>query len=176
MINHEVNQTSTVRLTITAVFMAMNIALSSFGIPVPGGNLYLCDVVICLAAILLNPLEAFIVGGLGSFFGDMIFYPVTMFLSLVVHGMQALVISLISHHIIRSHPILASGIGVAIGALIMVTGYPVGKIFLYGTSASAWISVPYDAAQAALGAVLGMILCWKCGINRLYINMIRNHK
>ena len=61
------------RITVTAVFMALNIAMSSFGIPVPGGHLYLCDVVICLAAILLNPFEAFVVGGIGSFLGDMLF-------------------------------------------------------------------------------------------------------
>ena len=36
------------RITITVVFMALNIAMSSFGI----GYLYLCDGVICLAAIL----------------------------------------------------------------------------------------------------------------------------
>ena len=65
---------TTLRLTTAAVFMAMTIALSSFGIPVPGGHLYLCDVAICLGAILLNPLEAFIVGGVGSFLGDMLFY------------------------------------------------------------------------------------------------------
>lgn len=33
-------------LTMTAVFLAMNVALSSFGVPVPGGHLYLNDVVI----------------------------------------------------------------------------------------------------------------------------------
>ena len=59
-----------IRMVVTAVFMAFNIMLSSLGIPVPGGHLYLCDVVICLAAILLNPLEAFVVGGIGSFLGD----------------------------------------------------------------------------------------------------------
>ena len=42
-------------ITVTAVFMALNIAVSSFGIPVPGGHLYLCDVVICTAALLLDP-------------------------------------------------------------------------------------------------------------------------
>lgn len=55
-------------LTVTAVFMAMNIALSSFGIPVPGGHLYLNDIVICTAAILLDPLGAFAVGGIGAGF------------------------------------------------------------------------------------------------------------
>ncbi|MCR4926775.1 MAG: ECF transporter S component, partial [Lachnospiraceae bacterium] len=112
----------TLRITITAMFTALNIIMSSFGVPVPGGHLYLCDVVICLAAILLNPAEAFIVGGVGSFFGDMIFYPTPMFVSLVTHGLQAVVISIISHNLLKKHPKIASGIGVAIGAVIMVVG------------------------------------------------------
>ncbi|MBR4232313.1 MAG: ECF transporter S component, partial [Oscillospiraceae bacterium] len=66
---------ATLRITITALFMAINIALSSFGMPVPGGHLYLNDIVICLAAILLGPFEAFAVGGIGAFIGDMLFYP-----------------------------------------------------------------------------------------------------
>jgi len=87
------NHLSTVKITITALFMAMNIVLSSFSIPVPGGHLYLNDIVICLASILLNPLEAFIVGGIGAFLGDLLFYPAPMFVSLVTHGLQAIVIS-----------------------------------------------------------------------------------
>ena len=42
---------TTIRITATALFMAMNIALSSFGVPVPGGHLYLCDIAICTAAL-----------------------------------------------------------------------------------------------------------------------------
>ena len=53
---------TTLRLCISALFMAINVVMSSFGIPVPGGHLYLNDVIICTAAILLNPLEAFLVG------------------------------------------------------------------------------------------------------------------
>ena len=45
-------------LTVTAMLMALNIAMSSFGVPVPGGHLYLNDAVICTAAILLDPLGA----------------------------------------------------------------------------------------------------------------------
>ena len=170
----EKNHISAAKLTVTAVFFAMNILLSSFGIPVPGGNLYLCDAVICLAAILLEPPFAFAVGGLGSFIGDMIFYPATMFISLAVHGLQALVISLISRHMLKSHPVMASGIGAAAGALIMVTGYPLGKILLFDSAAFAWISVPYDAVQALTGAALGMVLCWRCGIYRLFHSMTAN--
>ena len=74
-------------ITTTALFTAMNVAMSSFGIPVPGGHFYLNDVVICIAAILLDPLSAFVVGGIGAFLGDLFFYPTPMFVSLVTHGL-----------------------------------------------------------------------------------------
>ena len=167
---------TTLRLTTAAVFMAMTIALSSFGIPVPGGHLYLCDVAICLGAILLNPLEAFIVGGVGSFLGDMLFYPAPMFVSLATHGLQAVVISLISHKILKNRPQLASGIGVTVGAVIMVIGYTLGKTFVYSTFEYAMIKLPYEIAQSAIGAILGMVLCWKCGIHKLFNNMITSRE
>ncbi len=162
--------TSVKRLVVTAIFMAMNIVLSSFGIPVPGGHLYLCDVVICLASILLNPIEAVFAAGIGSFLGDMLFYPAPMFVSLITHGIQAAVISCFSHYVLKSHPVAASGIGVAIGALIMVLGYTLGKIYIYSTFEYAIIKLPYEVMQATVGAVFGMILCWKCGIHRMFEN------
>ena len=42
-------------MAVTAILMAFNIVLSSFGVPVPGGHMYLNDVIICTAAVLLNP-------------------------------------------------------------------------------------------------------------------------
>ncbi|MBQ2042592.1 MAG: ECF transporter S component, partial [Firmicutes bacterium] len=61
-------------LCIAALFLGLNIAASSVGIPVPGGHFYLNDVVICTAALLLNPLYATLVGGVGAFLGDVFFY------------------------------------------------------------------------------------------------------
>ncbi len=169
-------QISTIRITVTGVFMAANIVMSSFGIPVPGGHLYLCDAVICLAAILLNPLEAFVVGGIGSFIGDMIFYPLPMFVSLITHGTQAVVISLIAHRTLKSKPKLAALIGVTAGAVIMVTGYTLGKIFVYSTFEYAMIKLPYEIAQAALGAFLSMILCFRLGIRARFLEFIGEHE
>jgi predicted membrane protein len=154
----------------TAMFMALNVAMSSFGVPVPGGHLYMNDIVICLAAILLDPLAAFLVGGVGAFLGDMFFYPLPMFVSLVTHGLQAVVISVFSHYVMKKHPVLSSGIGVTIGAVIMVVGYSLGRAFIYSTPEYAIMKMPYQILQAAVGAVLGMILCWKCGVYKLYHN------
>lgn len=159
-------------LCITAMFMALNVAMSSFGVPVPGGHLYMNDIVICTAAILLDPLAAFIVGGVGAFLGDLFFYPTPMFVSLVTHGLQAVVISVFSHNVLKKHPVLASGIGVTIGAVIMVVGYSLGRAFIYSTPEYAILKLPYQILQAVVGAVLGMVLCWKCGINKLYNRQI----
>lgn len=163
---------TTVWLCTTAMLMAMNVAMSSFGVPVPGGHLYMNDVIICTAAILLDPFAAFMVGGVGAFLGDLFFYPTPMFVSLVTHGAQAVVISLCSRYMLKKHPVLASGIGVAIGAVIMVVGYSLGRAFIYSTPEYAVLKLPYQILQAVVGAVMGMLLCWKCGIRKLYQKMI----
>lgn len=163
---------TTVWLCTTAMLMALNVAMSSFGVPVPGGHLYMNDIVICAAAIILDPVGAFMVGGIGAFLGDLFFYPTPMFVSLVTHGLQAVVISLCSRRLLKNHPVLASGIGVALGAVIMVVGYSLGRAFLYSTPEYAIMKLPFQILQATVGAVVGMVLCWKCGLKRLYSKMI----
>lgn len=159
-------------ITVTALFTAMNVALSSFGIPVPGGHLYLNDIIICTAAILLDPFAAFIVGGVGAFLGDFFFYPTPMFVSLVTHGVQAIVISVFAHYIMKKHPAISAGIGVTIGAVIMVVGYSLGRAFIYSTPEYAWLKLPYQILQAGVGAVLGMLLCFKFKLRDVYAKMI----
>ena len=165
---------TTVWLCTTAMLMALNVAMSSFGVPVPGGHLYMNDIVICLAAIMLDPFAAFMVGGVGAFLGDLFFYTLTMFVSLVTHGLQAVVISVFSHYVMKKHPIISSGIGVTVGAVIMVVGYSLGRAFIYSTPEYAILKLPYQILQAAVGAVLGMVLCWRCGIYKLYTKMVKH--
>lgn len=168
MNNGSTAKKTTLWLCITAMFTALNVAMSSFGVPVPGGHLYMNDIVICTAALLLDPFAAFMVGGVGAFLGDFFFYPTPMFVSLVTHGMQAVAISLISHHTFKKHPVLASAIGVSVGAVIMVVGYSLGRAFIYSTPEYALIKLPYQILQAVTGAAVGMLLCYKCGLKKLY--------
>ena len=156
-------------ITITGIFMALNIAMSSFGIPVPGGHLYLCDLIICTASLLLDPLAAFIVGGVGSFLGDMIFYPLPMFVSLVVHGLQAATISYIAHKGKESLP--KSLVATLVGAVIMVVGYTLGKTFVYSTFEYAMLKLPFEIAQALLGVVGSLLLCFKAGLIKIFRRM-----
>lgn len=155
-------------LTTTAMLMAMNIALSSFGVPVPGGHLYLNDIVICTAAILLDPLGAFIVGGVGAFIGDFLFYPAPMFVSLVTHGLQAVVISLVAHRAAPERRLRSAVLGVTLGAVIMVVGYSLGRAFIYSTVEYAVLKLPFQILQAAVGAVVGVLVCFKGGLARFW--------
>lgn len=160
-------QDMTIRVCITAIFMALNVALSSFGVPVPGGHLYMNDIVICTASIILDPFSAFMVGGVGSFLGDFLFYPLPMFVSLATHGLQAVVISIFSHYVMKKRPVLSSCIGVTIGAIIMVVGYSLGRAFIYSTPEYAILKLPFQILQATVGAILGMIICWRFKLRKL---------
>ncbi|MBR3304650.1 MAG: ECF transporter S component [Clostridia bacterium] len=155
-------------ICMTALFLGLNVALSSFGIPVPGGHLYLNDIVICTAAILMDPLSAFISGGIGAFLGDMFFYPAPMFVSLVTHGLQAVVISVFSHYILKKKQAVSAGIGVAVGAVIMVVGYSLGRAFIYSTPEYAILKLPFQILQAVVGAVMGMLICYKLGLKKIF--------
>lgn len=172
--NNLTKKRTTVWLCVTAMFMAINVVMSSsiFSIPVPGGHLYLNDIIICTASILLDPFGAFMVGGVGAFLGDLFFYPTPMFVSLVTHGLQAVAISLISHYTLKKHPAAASGIGVTVGAIIMIAGYSIGRAFIYSTPETALIKLPYQALQATVGAVFGMLICWKLGIRKLFYKLM----
>ena len=162
------SNTATKKLTIAALFMALNIALSSYGLPVPGGHLYLCDVAICTAAILLDPFYACVVGGVGSFLGDFFFYPAPMFVSLVTHGIQAAVISLFVHKLFHKNHKAGAVIGVIVGAVIMTIGYTLGRAYVYSTPEYAILKLPYEILQAGVGAVAGVILCFPCGLHKMY--------
>lgn len=156
------------KICVVALFTALNVALSSFSITVPGGHLYLNDVAICFAALFLDPLSAFIVGGAGAFLGDLLFYPAAMFVSLVSHGLEAIAISLIAHGYRGETPKLWRAIvGVLAGAILMVAGYTVGRAYTYGTWQSSMLKLPFEILQAGTGAVAGTILFYATPLRKI---------
>ena len=172
---YSIRRGSLIWLTMTALFMGMNIilSLSIFSIPVPGGHLYFCDVVINTAAVLLDPFAAFLVGGVGSFLGDFFFYPAPMFVSLVTHGLQAVVVSLISRKVLFGKQAASSVIGVTVGAIIMTIGYTLGRAYVYSTPEYAIIKLPFEILQAGFGAVVAILLLYPMGLRKLFEKTVR---
>lgn len=164
-------------LTTTAVFMALSIALSSsiFSIPVPGGHFYINDIVITTAAILFDPLAAFVVGGIGAFIGDALFYPAPMFVSLVTHGIQAVVISLCVHKFFKNKETVGAVIGVILGIIINVVGYSLGRAFIYSTPEYAITKLPFQILQAAL-SIVAPIICYKLGLKKVFERLAKSDR
>ncbi len=158
------------QLTITAIFMAINVALSSsiFSIPVPGGHLYVNDIVICTAALMFDPFSAFAVGGLGAFIGDLLFYPAPMFVSLVTHGLQAVVISLSVRYLGKKNETVGTVIGLVLGVVINVVGYSLGRAFIYSTPEQAALKLPFQILQASVGAAIAPVLCYAFKLKKVY--------
>jgi len=50
----------------------------------------------------------------------------------------------------------------------MVVGYSLGRAFIYSTPEYAILKLPYQILQAGVGAIVGMVLSYNCGIRKLY--------
>ena len=159
------------RTVVVAVLMAMNVALSSFSIPVPGGHLYFNDVVIVASALMLMPSEAFVVGGVGAFLGDALFYPAPMFVSLFSHGLEAMIIA----YVARKYPKNRGKVmlGILAGTAVMVTGYTLGRAFVYATPSISLIKFPFECLLAGFGAVMGYVLVYNFGVKKQFEEKLR---
>ena len=163
-------------LTVSALLMAMNVIMSSFGIPVPGGHLYLNDCIITTAAILLAPGYAAAVGGIGAFLGDFFFYPTPMFFSLIAHGLQGFLISWAVRKFVDKdgkRTVKGAVIGCAIGLVVTTIVYSLGRAFVYSTPEYAIMKLPYQIAQPLVGAIVGILLCFKFGLIERFDKMFK---
>ncbi len=175
--NRPIRRGSVLWLTVTALLMGMNVllSLSVFSIPVPGGHLYFCDAVINTAAILLDPAAAFVVGGIGSFLGDFFFYPAPMFVSLFSHGLQAVIVSVLSRRLFPQKPVLASSVAAAVGAAVMTAGYTLGRAYVYSTPEYAILKLPFEILQAGFGAVVSILLLYPMHLKEAFHRLLREH-
>ncbi|MGN1053160.1 MAG: ECF transporter S component [Candidatus Scatosoma sp.] len=171
------------KICYVAVLTALNVVLASFSVPTPaGGHLYLVDLAVVFAGLVFDPVSAFIVGGVGSFIGDALFYPAAMFVSLFAHGVQAVAVSLIAGGVRKFSDDGKDGFknkavpawwrivlaGVA-GCAIMAGGYALGHAYVYG---SGWVTaipkLPGNLLQSAVGAVLAPVLAYTTPLKKLF--------
>lgn len=161
---------STKQLSISSLFMALVIILSAsiFSIPVPGGHFYFNGIVIFLVGLIFPPVQAVIIAGIGSFLGDFFFYPAPMFVTLVTHSLQVLVISLIISQ--KTKPInpIRTIIALFIGSIIDLVGYGIGRAFIYASPEYALLKLPFDILAIALGAGVAYFIYYHTGFVRQF--------
>ena len=134
---------STKWIAYTAVLTALVIATSFISpIPIPPfGNIYWCDGVIFIAAYLLDPLSAFIVGGV---------------------GLQGAVVSLLLHYVFpKKWEALWAGVSSVIGALIVIAGYFLLRVAVQSKALEyAAFRIVANIVQEIIGVTVAMVICY----------------
>ncbi len=161
-------------ISYTAMLTALVIATSFIPpAPVPPfGNLYWCDGVIFLAAYLLDPLAAFICGGIGTFLYDVIHgNAAMMFPSLIIHGLQAAAVSALLHFVFAILPKklepLWAGISSAVGGAIVIAGYFIVRYYINGYAlAAAGYKAVANVIQEIVGISVAMVICYATTFKR----------
>ncbi|MBQ9355298.1 MAG: ECF transporter S component [Clostridia bacterium] len=164
------------QITFTAILTAITAALCSFHIPLGFANLYLVDIALCMAGILLSPFFAFVAGACGAFLGDLLFYPQAMLVTLIVRTVQVVIISVFSHYIMKKRPFVSSLIGCCIGIVIMAFGYSYFSVLFYSNIEYALAKLPLEALQAAVGVAVALPVCYKFRLKTLFEDYIRKDK
>ena len=151
-------------ITYTAVMTALVVATGFIpAIPTPAGNVYWVDGVVLIAAYLLDPLAAFISGGIGSLIYDIIKSPAMMLPSLVIHGLQGAVVSAIIHFVFPHRfkkwewvKALAASLA---GAVVVVLGYFAYRSIVLGVPVAV-TNIPRNIIQEVIGISIAMVLCY----------------
>lgn len=155
---------STKWLAYTALLTAFVVATNFIpAIATPVGRIYWVDGVVLLAAYLLDPVAAFIAGGVGSLLYDVFQSPSMMLPSLLIHGLQGAVVSALLHLVpprrLGKWEWIKAIISSLVGAVIVVTGYFIYRVVTRGTPVAV-ASIPRNIVQEIIGISIAMVLCY----------------
>lgn len=153
------------RITLTALMAALIFVLTTLPrIPVPatGGYVHLGDAGVTFAAVAFGPWVGMAAGGLGTAMADLLGFPQWAVFSLIVHGIQGLLIGLV----VRKGLTVARGVvATLISIAVVVGGYFVAGLILE-SQAVAVLEILPNTLQALSGSVVGLPLYW--AVRRAY--------
>ncbi|MFW9999564.1 MAG: ECF transporter S component [Candidatus Hodarchaeota archaeon] len=148
-------------IAIIAVFTALTCLLTfivPLTIPATGGYINLGDIGVMISGILFGPIIGGIAGGLGSALTDIFLAPLYVFPTLIIKGLEGFIVGLIAnpkknYSKFNYRDIIA----VISGGLIMVFGYFITEIILYGFPAALFEFFFNSAIQFGFGVVAAIL-------------------
>ena len=153
--------TTTKKITYTGILTAVCFVFTAF-ISIPslsGGHTNLSDAIIFIASYTLGPVSAFVVGGLGTFFADFFFYPTTMFISLVIHGTEGLILGLLFKTVRgKKYELIFDILYMIVAGLFMMGGFFLAKTFIYGNLETALVSLYRNALQVITSIAVALLV------------------
>jgi len=122
-------------------------------IPATEGYIHLGDVIANFVALSFGPWLGLVASGVGMAIADAIGFPLYILPTLVIHGLQGIVVGYMGWR--KGLPIMA--VAAVVGQLIVMGGYFLVQVLLYGIGA-ALTELPWNGVQGLVGVVGGVLL------------------
>ncbi|MDD4839219.1 MAG: ECF transporter S component [Clostridia bacterium] len=168
-------QTRTIAFT---ALMTALVTISTAFLGVNMGTTYtnLGDTMIFVTAALFGPVPAMIAGGLGSFIADMMVFPMTMWFTLVIKGIEGLICGFLIRIFSKLNfkkpiGIILNFIAMIAAGIWMMAGYFLAESLLYGTLAAAVFALSANAVQATLSITCALILVYGFKLCKMSIDL-----
>jgi uncharacterized membrane protein len=123
-------------------------------IPPTGGYIHLGDVAANFASLAFGPWVGMVASGVGMAIADAIGFPLYIVPTLIVHGLQGLVVGLLGWR----KPLPMKVAAAVLGQVIVVAGYFIAQIALGFGKGAALFEAPWNALQGLVGVVGGVAL------------------
>ncbi len=154
--------TETLSLSTIGIFAALTCVITmviAFPIPATKGFINIGDAIVMITGLLFGPIIGAISGGVGSaladiFLGYTIYAPAT----LIIKGLEGFLVGLISNP--RRNYVKFNYrdiIGIVVGGLIMVFGYFIYEIMIYGFPSALFEFILNAIIQFGLGGLLAFV-------------------
>lgn len=148
-------------MTVTALLTALNIVISRvliIPIPFTHGNINLCDAGIFIVALLYGPFAGLFTGAVSGFVLDLISgYSQYMFFSLVIHGLEGLIVGLLNQRLHQPNSKSKESMMMLVGTVVMVLGYLGADSLLYNFP-TGLVGIPLNFIQGIAGLLVTLLL------------------
>ena len=145
------------QITLAGVMIALVCVLTMWGrvmfIPATEGYIHLGDVMANFVALSFGPWLGLVAAGVGMAIADAIGFPLYIVPTLIVHGLQGLVVGYVGSR--KDWPTMV--VAAVIGQLIVMGGYFLVQALLFGI-APALTELPWNGLQGLVGVVGGVLL------------------
>ena len=147
-------------LSIIGIFGAFTCVVTmviAFPIPATNGFINIGDAVVMITGLLFGPLIGGIAGGVGScladlFLGYAIYAPAT----LIIKGLEGFFVGLIANPKKNDKWNYRDFIGVIVGGFIMIIGYFLYEVMIYGVPSALYEFILNSIIQFGLGSVIAL--------------------
>lgn len=152
---------NTLSLSIISIFAALICILTiiiRIPIPITTGYINIGDFGVMLSGLYFGPIIGGLAGGIGSAIADIIGFPQFAIPTLIIKGLEGFIVGLISNPKKKVLKIdYRDVIAVILGGFIMVTGYFLVELPIYGVGA-ALFELPGNLFQFGFGVIGSLIL------------------